>query len=104
MGLDTASLTVSTGFPSPVGGLAVSSILPASPHPAPLTIDTALYPYAGPCAFCGRPDKRHRLFDAIRENHRAGDGIEFLSEAYDLPVASIEWVVAQKRFPGRRAS
>ena len=24
-----------------------------------------LHPYAGPCAFCGGPDKRHRLADSV---------------------------------------
>ena len=66
------------------------------------TIDTAIYPYAGPCAFCGRPDKRHRMFDAIRENHRAGDSIGMLANLYDLTAEQVEWIVAQPRFPGVR--
>lgn len=68
----------------------------------PLTLDTALYPYAGPCAFCGRPDKRHRMWDAIRESHRAGDPVDMLAEWYDLTAEQVAWIVAQPRFPGVR--
>lgn len=67
-----------------------------------MTLDEAIYPYAGPCAFCGRPDKRHRMFDAIRENHRAGDDIEMLADLYGLSVEAVAWIVAQRRFSGRR--
>ena len=45
----------------------------------------ALYPFAGPCGFCGGPDKRHRLADALVEAHRAGDSIDLLVHAYDWP-------------------
>lgn len=68
----------------------------------PMTLDRAIYPYAGPCALCGRPDKRHRMFDAIRENHRAGDSVGLLADAYGLSVEVVEWIVAQTRFNGVR--
>lgn len=67
-------------------------------HP-PASLDEALYPYAGPCAFCGRPDKRHRMFDAIREAHRAGDSVGLLADGYLLTPAQVEWIIGQPRFP-----
>jgi hypothetical protein len=38
-------------------------------------LDALMHP-AGPCAFCGGPDKRHRVIDAIRERVRAGGSVE----------------------------
>lgn len=64
-----------------------------------MNLDTAIGPYAGPCACCGRPDKRHRMFDAIRGSHRAGDSIEMLSDVYGRSPEAIEWIVSRKRFP-----
>ena len=52
-----------------------------------------LYPYAGPCAICGGPDKRHRLADAIVENVRAGDDPEAVADNYDVPLATVERLV-----------
>lgn len=71
-------------------------------HVSGMNLDTAMYPYAGPCAFCGGPDKRHRMFDAIREAQRAGDPPEYLADAYDLTLEAVLWIIAQTRFPGRR--
>ncbi len=65
----------------------------------PTSLDEAMYPYAGPCWFCGRPDKRHRMFDAIREAHRAGDSVELLADGYQLTPAQINWIISQPRFP-----
>ena len=31
------------------------------------------YPFTGPCAFCGHPDSRHRITDAIDERVVAGE-------------------------------
>jgi len=42
------------------------------------------------------------MFDAIRENHRAGDSIGMLANLYDLTAEQVEWIVAQPRFPGVR--
>lgn len=69
-----------------------------------MTIDEAIYPYAGPCAFCGRPDKRHRLFDGIREAYRAGESIGDIADDYDLSPERVEWIIAQPRFPRLRMS
>ena len=67
-----------------------------------MTLDEAIYPYAGPCAFCGFRDKRHRLWDAVRENYRAGDSAESIADDYDLSVEAVRWIVAQRRFPRQR--
>jgi hypothetical protein len=64
-----------------------------------MTLDEALGPYAGPCAFCGRPDKRHRLFDAIKGTVAAGCTVKATAWDFDLTPEAVEWVVAQKRFP-----
>lgn len=66
-----------------------------------MNLDTAIGPYAGPCALCGFRDKRHRMFDAIRENHRAGDSIGLLAALYNRSPEAIEWIVSRKRFPRR---
>ncbi len=51
------------------------------------------FPFRGPCGFCGGPDARHRLFDAIAERHAAGDGVEALAEDYDKPPEAIRAVL-----------
>ena len=51
------------------------------------------FPPAGPCAFCGSDDKRHRLWDALIGFHKAGDSVEWLARAYDYPVEAIEAVI-----------
>jgi len=67
-----------------------------------MTLDEALHPYAGPCAFCGFRDKRHRLWDSVRENYRAGDSVADIAENYDLSIEGVRWIVAQRRFPRQR--
>lgn len=69
-----------------------------------MSLDIALYPYVGPCAFCGRPDKRHRMFDSIRDMARAGDSAQLLADEFDLDLSAVRWIIAAKRFPGRRRS
>lgn len=39
------------------------------------------FPPCGPCAFCGGPDKRHRLWDAIESSARV-DGLEWAMRDY----------------------
>ena len=46
-------------------------------------------PFAGECAFCGGPDKRHRMYDAIVECLRGGDSAELVARGYDLPLESV---------------
>ena len=65
------------------------------------TID-AQWPYRGPCAFCGCADARHRLFDSMRGNFRAGDSVERIAVAYDATVEAVNAVLAPKRCPLRR--
>ena len=58
-----------------------------SPEPYPVL--DVLYPYAGPCLFCGGPDKRHRLADSIVEDLRAGDTQESVADGYQMPVEAM---------------
>jgi uncharacterized protein (DUF433 family) len=47
------------------------------------------HPFAGPCAFCGFRDRRHRVADAWAGMHRAGDSIESLARSYDVPESAV---------------
>jgi hypothetical protein len=49
--------------------------------------------FVGPCWVCGGPDKRHRLADALVENVRAGDSVEFVAAGYDVPVETVRRLV-----------
>ncbi len=51
----------------------------------------AHYPLRGPCGICGCPglDGRHRLLDAIRDRHAAGDSVEDLARDYGRPAKAI---------------
>jgi hypothetical protein len=53
-----------------------------------------LYEYAGPCAFCGYHDKRHRLADSLIENVRAGDSVRLVAEAYGVSEEAVSALVA----------
>lgn len=53
-------------------------------------------PYRGACIFCGHPDARHRLFDAIKERYQAGDRVEDLAYDYRLAIELIEAVLRLK--------
>lgn len=53
-----------------------------------------LFPFRGPCAMCGGVDARHRLWDNVAENVRAGDSVEFVASGYGLTVEQVEAVVA----------
>ena len=48
-----------------------------------------LGPFIGECAFCGGPDKRHRVYDAIVDLVRGGDSPERVADDYGLPVESV---------------
>jgi len=41
-------------------------------------------PFRGPCGLCGGPDARHRMYDAINERVRAGEGEEDVAEDYGM--------------------
>ena len=49
----------------------------------------AQYP-AGPCLVCGHPDKRHRMWDAIRDRFLAGESLAALARDYAVPQVGIE--------------
>ena len=72
----------------------------------PVPILDVLYPYAGPCAFCGFGDKRHRLADALVGSYQAGDSIDSIIEAYEWPevvtAEAIETLVAHVEANRRR--
>lgn len=44
------------------------------------------YPFCGPCAMCGGPDKRHRLWDVILDSP---EGDEELAEELGLTVEHV---------------
>lgn len=54
-------------------------------------------PFRGPCLFCGHPDARHRLFDAIVGRHQAGESVELLAWDYGLAEEVVRWVVMGRR-------
>ena len=54
------------------------------------------FPPRGPCAFCGHPDKRHRIIDVIAGRHKAGESLADLADDYDLPVEAMAAAVARE--------
>ena len=44
------------------------------------------FPPCGPCAFCGHPDKRHRMWDMLID---AQDSPEMLAKMYELPIEAV---------------
>lgn len=52
-----------------------------------------LWPPCGPCAFCGGPDKRHRLWDMIKGRHAEGETVEALAEDYGVTTEHIDILV-----------
>ena len=61
-----------------------------------LAMTQGIEPFRGPCAFCGGPDARHRLFDSLR--YDPGTPLETALE-YDVPVLLVHVVRAPKRRP-----
>lgn len=55
-------------------------------------------PFRGECGICGGPDARHRLFDAIQEQQRAGDPSSLVAQNYDMPVEQVEAIAAAPRW------
>ncbi len=51
------------------------------------------FPPAGPCAFCGHRDKRHRLWDVVMGMSEGGDSAEIIAHDYNLSVEAIEAVL-----------
>jgi hypothetical protein len=48
-----------------------------------------------PCALCGDPDAGHRLRDAIRSRHSAGDAVAVLAEDYGMSVAAVLEILSE---------
>jgi hypothetical protein len=67
-------------------------------RPADVRVALALFgPPAGPCAFCGLPDKRHRLLEAVAENVRAGELLPFVAQGYLVSEEAVRAAVALGR-------
>jgi len=55
------------------------------------------FPFRGGCAFCGHPDARHRIFDAIIER---ADNNEILADDYECPEAVVKMIKDLKPYRG----
>jgi hypothetical protein len=55
-----------------------------------------LVPPRGPCGFCGGPDARHRLFDAIREQANAGDSRQMIIDNYELSPETVDLILRDR--------
>lgn len=55
--------------------------------------DSSWLKYRGPCALCGSPDARHRLFDAWRGMNKGGDSVESLAQQWNAPVEVVRFIV-----------
>jgi len=61
------------------------------------------FPPAGPCAFCGHDDKRHRLWDQLIGMNEAGDSVQTIAWQYELPEQAVEAVLRLRPYqPVRR--
>jgi len=56
------------------------------------------FPPAGPCAFCGHADKRHRLWDALLGSHRVGQPVSELAQFYELPLEAVQAVIHEQPY------
>ena len=61
-----------------------------------LAMTQGIEPFRGPCAFCGGPDARHRLFDSLRDDPQPAAET---ADEYNVPVLLVRVVRAQKRRP-----
>lgn len=59
------------------------------------TIGIERYLPPGPCLVCGGPTYRaaHRLIDAIRDRHSAGESMAALARDYEMPLAVVRYFV-----------
>ena len=60
----------------------------ADPLDLPPDVDAAI-PYSGPCGFCGGPEARHRVLDAIAERVHAGEPVADVAADYQQPEAVV---------------
>jgi hypothetical protein len=66
------------------------------------------WPPSGPCAICGGPDKRHRLWDAVDMSGRL-DGVRFAAKDYSMSGGDVRLVMRayemarreHRRLPGQ---
>ena len=47
----------------------------------------------GPCAFCGHPDARHRLWDAIHSRYLAGDPVADIALEYEVSEEDVRQAI-----------
>ncbi len=47
-------------------------------------------PPSGVCAFCGYPDRRHRLWDMVLSRFKAGETLQDLATDYDYTRDQME--------------
>lgn len=71
---------------------------PATPDHERLTPEASAeldlhFPPAGPCAFCGGPDKRHRLWDVFIGRAEAGETAAEIADDYGYSLAAVEAVL-----------
>jgi hypothetical protein len=52
-----------------------------------------VFPYRGPCGFCGDPDARHRVLDAIWERASTGESFQAIADDYYVRVSTVADVV-----------
>lgn len=64
----------------------------AVPKRLPAVLDRWL-PFAGPCAFCSHPDRRHHLVDAIRGAYRAGESVTRVAAWFEVEAELVCEVV-----------
>lgn len=67
------------------------------PDEWPARIADQFGPHAGPCAFCGHHDKRHRLIDSVVGAVLAGDSVEDTADDMDLNVQTVQAAVDYAR-------
>jgi len=60
------------------------------------------FPPAGPCAFCGHADKRHRLWDALLGNFRAGESVADIASCYGLSYEAVQAVIYERPYQRSR--
>lgn len=56
------------------------------------------FPPCGPCGFCRRGDKRHRIWDTMLERHAAGDTAEMMAEDYMVPEVAVRAVLSVRPY------
>jgi hypothetical protein len=59
-------------------------------------------PPAGDCAFCGYPDKRHRMWDVLADLFVSGESIAWIAEQYRMTPDVVEqWLRLKLTAPRR---